>query len=257
MVGSNNVSTQAYGVVGGMDYHFSPDTIAGFALAGGGTNWGLANALGSGHSDAFQAGVYGVTRAGPAYFSGALAFTNYWMTTNRVAFGDSLTANFDAQSFGGRLEAGYRYAALPTLGVTPYAAVQVQEFLSPAYNETDQTGLGYGLSYGALNATDTRSELGARFDNPTLLGGMPLLFRARVAWAHDWVSNPAIGAVFETLPGGNFVVNGAAIPQNSALTSAGVELWLNANWTLLAKFDGEFAPGSQTYAGSGTLRYSW
>ena len=257
VVGSNNVSTQAYGVVGGMDYHFSPDTIAGFALAGGGTNWGLANTLGSGHSDAFQAGVYGVTRAGPAYFSGALAFTNYWMTTNRVAFGDSLTANFDAQSFGGRLEAGYRYAALPTLGVTPYAAVQVQEFLSPAYNETDQTGLGYGLSYGALNATDTRSELGARFDNPTLLGGMPLLFRARVAWAHDWVSNPAIGAVFETLPGGNFVVNGAAIPQNSALTSAGVELWLNANWTLLAKFDGEFAPGSQTYAGSGTLRYSW
>jgi len=28
-------------------------------------------------------------------------------------------------------------------------------------------------------------------------------------------------------------------------------------WTLLAKFEGEFAPGSQTYAGTGTLRYSW
>jgi len=26
------------------------------------------------------------------------------------------------------------------------------------------------------------------------------------------------------------------------------------NLTLLAKFDGEFAPGAQTYAGSGTLR---
>jgi len=26
---------------------------------------------------------------------------------------------------------------------------------------------------------------------------------------------------------------------------------------LLVKFDGEFAPGSQTYAGSGTLRYVW
>jgi len=28
-------------------------------------------------------------------------------------------------------------------------------------------------------------------------------------------------------------------------------------WTFLVKFDGEFAPGSQTYAGSGTLRYVW
>jgi hypothetical protein len=29
------------------------------------------------------------------------------------------------------------------------------------------------------------------------------------------------------------------------------------NWSLLAKFDGEFANGSQLYAGSGTLRYTW
>jgi hypothetical protein len=26
---------------------------------------------------------------------------------------------------------------------------------------------------------------------------------------------------------------------------------------MIAKFDGEFANGSQTYAGSGTLRYRW
>jgi hypothetical protein len=34
-------------------------------------------------------------------------------------------------------------------------------------------------------------------------------------------------------------------------------MFLSANWRLLAKFDGEFARGSQTYAGSGTVRYSW
>jgi hypothetical protein len=27
--------------------------------------------------------------------------------------------------------------------------------------------------------------------------------------------------------------------------------------SLIAKFDGEFASGSQTYAGTGTLRYTW
>jgi uncharacterized protein with beta-barrel porin domain len=62
---------------------------------------------------------------------------------------------------------------------------------------------------------------------------------------------------FESLPGTNFVVNGAPIPNDSALASAGAELYLTPRWTLLAKFDGEFAAGSQSYGGSGTLRYIW
>jgi outer membrane autotransporter protein len=179
------------------------------------------------------------------------------MTTNRSASGDVLQANFDAQSYGGRVEGGYRYAMLPTLGVTPYAALQAQDFHTPGYSETDVTGGGFGLSYANANATDVRTELGARFDDPTIIAGMPLILRGRVAWAHDFVSNPSLSAAFESLPGTNFVVNGAPIPQNSALASAGAELFLTPRWTLLVKFDGEFASGSQTYAGSGTLHYSW
>ena len=86
---------------------------------------------------------------------------------------------------------------------------------------------------------------------------MPLILRARVAWAHDWISNPALGAVFQALPGANFTVNGAAPPKDAALTSAQADLHLTANWQLSAKFDSEFAKGSQTYAGTGTLRYAW
>lgn len=256
-VGSSNVSAQTYGFASGMDYHFSPDTIFGFALGGGGTAWGLAGGQGTGRSDAFQTGVYGITRSGPAYIAASLAFANHWMTTNRSAIGDALTASFDAQSYGARLEGGYRFAALPAVGVTPYAALQAQDFHTPSYSETDLTGGGAGLSYAAMNATDVRTELGARLDNPEVVAGMPLLLRARVAWAHDFVNNPSLGAVFESLPGTNFIVNGAPLPQNSALTSAGAELFITPRLTLLAKFDGEFAPGSQTYTGSGTLRYSW
>jgi hypothetical protein len=32
---------------------------------------------------------------------------------------------------------------------------------------------------------------------------------------------------------------------------------INANWTAIAKFDGEFASTAQTYSGTGTLKYSW
>jgi outer membrane autotransporter protein len=257
-IGSNNLRASDYGFAGGMDYHFSPDAVAGFALAGGGTNWDLAQGLGSGRSDAFQAGVYGAARAGAAYVSGALAFANHAMKTNRIAFaGDQLNASFNAQSYGARIEAGYRYTALPTIGVTPYAALQAQSFHTPSYSETDLTGGGFALSYNAQSASDTRSELGSRFDDMTMLNGMPLSLRARVAWAHDWVTNPSLSAVFQALPGAGFIVNGATIPRNSALASAGAELHIAADWSLAAKFEGEFASGSQTYAGTGTLRHTW
>ena len=225
VVGSNNVTATDYGYAAGMTYHVTPATDYGFALGGGGTNWNLAQGLGGGRSDSFEAGLYGTTRWGPAYLSGALAFANHWFDTNRIALGDSLTAKFDGQSYGARAEAGYRYGLPFTggaiVGVTPYAALQAQAFHTPGYSETDLSGGGFGLTYNAVNSTDTRSELGARFDNLTVLDGMPLVLRGRLAWAHDWVSNPSLGAVFQALPGSNFTVNGAAPPANSALTTAG------------------------------------
>jgi uncharacterized protein with beta-barrel porin domain len=142
-------------------------------------------------------------------------------------------------------------------GVTPYAALQAQDFLTPCYSESDVSGGGFGLSCAAQKATDVRTELGARFDDPAVIARMPLLLRARLAWAHDFVGNPALSAAFESLPGTNFIVNGAPLPQNSALTSVGAELYLTPRLTLLVKFDGEFARDSQTYGGSGALCYSW
>jgi Autotransporter beta-domain len=257
VVGSTNITASTYGYAAGMDYHVSPNTIVGFALAGGGTNWGLANALGTGRSDALQAGAYGVTWYGPAYLAGSLAFGNYWFNTNRIALGDQLTASFDGQSYSARFEGGYRYAVLPTLGMTPYAAVELQDFHTPSYSETDVTGGGFGLAYNSLSATDVRTELGARFDAPTVAYGKPLVLYGRLAWAHDFVSDPSLNATFETLPGSGFTVFGAPIPHDSALTTAGAQLFLTSNWSLIGTFNGQFASGSQTYAGSGTLRYTW
>jgi hypothetical protein len=73
----------------------------------------------------------------------------------------------------------------------------------------------------------------------------------------DWISDPSLAALFQTLPGASFVVNGATPAKNSALTSAGAELRLANGVVLLAKFDGEFASHASTYAGTGTVRYTW
>jgi fibronectin-binding autotransporter adhesin len=255
--GTNTVTAQAFGFAGGLDYHVTPGSVIGFALAGSGSNWATAQNLGTGRSDSFQFGVYGTTRSGPLYLSASAGIANHWFTTDRTApLGDQLKAQFDGQSYGARLESGYRYG-VTGIGVTPYAALQSQLFHTPSYSETDLSGGGFGLSYAAMTATDTRSELGSRFDNLQVVGGMPLILRAKIAWAHDWVSNPSLSATFQALPGANFVVNGAAIPANSALTSAGAELRISPNWSLMASFDGEFAKTSQTYTGTGTIKYLW
>jgi outer membrane autotransporter protein len=105
---------------------------------------------------------------------------------------------------------------------------------------------------------DTRSDLGARFDKQFLIDrGAVLALRGRLAWAHDWVSDPTLAAVFQTLPGASFIVNGATPAKNSALASAGAELRLANGVALIGKFDGEFANHSSTYAGTGTVRVTW
>jgi outer membrane autotransporter protein len=258
VVGSHDLSAATAGGAAGLDYRLAPGTVVGFALAGAGTNWDLAQGLGGGKSDAFQAGIYGATQWGASYLAAALAFTDHWMSTDRFAFaGDHLTASFNAQSFGGRVEGGYRVATFYG-GLTPYAAIQAQSFHTPGYSENDLTAGGFALGYNSRNASDTRSELGARFDRLLLLTPeAALTMRARLAWAHDWISDPTLAALFQTLPGAGFVVNGATPAKNSALTSAGAELRLANGVALIGKFDGEFASRSSTYAGTGAVRYAW
>src|SRR6516165_8252532 len=119
VVGSHDLSARTAGGAAGLDYRLALGTVVGFALAGGGTDWSLAQGLGGGRSDAFQAGIYGTARSGPAYLAAALAYTNHWMSTDRFAFaGDHLSASFNAQSFGGRVEGGYRFATIYG-GLTP------------------------------------------------------------------------------------------------------------------------------------------
>ena len=70
-LGSNSTTSNIAGTAVGADYLISPNTIAGFALAGGGTNFSVANG-GSGRSDLFQMGAYIRHNREPAYISAAI-----------------------------------------------------------------------------------------------------------------------------------------------------------------------------------------
>jgi autotransporter-associated beta strand protein len=261
-LGSNTATSSVYGTAVGADYRISPFTVAGFALAGGGTNFSVAGS-GSGHSDLFQAGAFIRHTIGQAYITAALAYGWQDITTNRtvtVAGSDQLRAQFDANAFSGRLEGGYRFVApwVGGVGITPYAAAQFTTFDLPAYAEQAVVGSNaFALSYNAKDVTDTRSELGIRTDKSWAMTDGILTLRGRVAWAHDYDPDRSIAATFQTLPGASFVVNGAAQAADSALVTASVEKkWLNG-WSAAATFEGEFSDVTRSYAGKGVVRYLW
>ncbi|MBI5263193.1 MAG: autotransporter domain-containing protein [Bradyrhizobium sp.] len=261
-VGSNNVTSRIFGTAVGADYRFSPNTLAGFALAGGGTNFSV-NGLGSGRSELFQAGAYVRHNNGPAYISAALAYGWQDITTDRtvtIAGTDQLRARFNANAYSGRVEGGYRFIApaMNGIGISPYAAAQFATFDLPAYAEQVLAGTGaFALSYGAKSVTDTRSELGLRTDKSFAVRDGVLTLRSRLAWAHDFNPDRSIAATFQALPGASFVVNGAAQAADSALTTASAEMkWLNG-WMAAATFEGEFSNVTRSYAGKGVVRYAW
>ena len=257
-LGSNSADVRAFGVVGGVDYRISPATLAGFALAGGGTNFSVSG-FGSGRSDLFQAGAFVRHTIGAAYVTGALAYGGQEITTDRIvttAGFEHLRAQFNANAWSGRLEGGYRYLT-PWMGITPYAAGQFTTFSLPAYAEQVISGAGnFALNYTAKDVTDSRSELGVRTDKSFGVQNGILTLRGRLAWAHDFNPDRNVAAVFQTLPGASFVVNGAAEGHDSALTTASAEFkWLNG-WSAAATFEGEFSSVSNSYAGKDVVRYN-
>jgi autotransporter-associated beta strand protein len=259
-LGSNAVSSRVFGSAVGADYRFSPFTTAGFALAGGGTNYGLANGLGSGHSDLFQAGAFVRHTVGPAYILAAIAYGWQDVTTDRtvlLAGTDVLRAHFQSNTLSERIEGGYRFLT-PWMGITPYAAAQLTTINLPAYAEQVLAGTSaFALAYGARDVTFPRSELGLRADKSFAVQDAVLTLRGRAAWAHDYYVDRSIAATFQALPVSSFIVNGAAQAQDSALASASAELKWVSGWSVAGVFDGEFSNVTRSYSGKGVVRYAW
>lgn len=264
IAGLHDRSGRSYGFAAGIDYRLFPNTVVGFALGGGGTNYGLAAGLGGGRSDMFQAAVYASTRFDAAYVSVALAYAWHDVTTEQYlsnAGSDYLTANFKTNNVGGRIEAGYRFAVpsfymVPGFGITPYVAGQGQAYFTPAYQENASSQ--FARAYGAQTSTGYRSEAGVWFDTTRpFVDNTLLTLRSRVGYAHDEYSDPRLASSFVALPGSDFTVRGISLPRDLVLASAGAELRFPNGIAVGAQFDGEFSDRSTRYGGTGRVRYSW
>jgi uncharacterized protein with beta-barrel porin domain len=260
-IGTHDTTDQVYGALAGSDYAFTPQTRFGFAVGGGGTNFRLGGIQGSGSSDMIQAGAFGRHSIGAAYLLGAVAYGWQDVTADRaltIAGTDRLRSQFDTSAFSGRIEGGYGLDPSSPVVVTPYAAGQSTSLQLPAYSERVSSGSDtFAADYAARTTVASRTELGFKLDGTLPIESATLSLWTRAAWAHDFDTNRAVNASFETLPDTDFIVRGASAVSNPLLLSANAGLQWRNGLSLATTFDSELASGSRSYSGSGTVRYVW
>ena len=261
--GAASSTGSLYGVAAGADKRLTPDTLVGFALSGGGTSFGLGQARGSGTGDTFQAGLYGSTRLGDGYVSAALAYGwNSFSISRTVAaagLNETYASRVTAQTYGGRLEAGWRMG-IRAYGLTPYAALEAIGYQAPGYAETftaPTTGAA-ALAYAGKSSASIRSELGLRADARTdLAPGQTLITYGRLAWAYQARPDRSVDASFQGLANSGFTVFGARASTHTALASLGAELQIAAGTRLSSSLDAELGDHHRSIRANLGLRHSW
>lgn len=266
-LGAAGTASSLYGVAAGADRLISPGLLVGFALAGGGTSFGLG-ALGSGTGDFAQLGAYASMRLGTGYVSAALAYgwNRFDVTRNVAALGLSETYRSGpvGHTFGGRIETGRRFAAgnlgLGRLGLTPYAAAEVIAYVAQGYRENwtaPATGV-FALAYGGRTTATLRGEIGARADSLIAAGETgDLIAFSRIAYAVQSNTQRGAEALFQQVTGSGFTVFGARASTHTALATIGAEARFRQGTRVSLALDGELGDHHRSLRGSVGLRQSW
>jgi outer membrane autotransporter protein len=265
-VGSARLDYSFGGGASGFDAQLAPGLLVGASVAAAGSSFSLQGQPSSGTAHTIFFGLYGAWTTGPFYVDAAAGYGHGAFATTRTitvgATSELAQGNFDGDQYGGRVEAGWRFA-VQRYRLTPFAGVAVQALHQDGYAEsTTNTATNLpgtlGLSYAGQTTTSVRSFLGGETATTLQLDERTTLApRIRVAWAHEYDRTRQVNASFLSLPGAAFTVNGARPARDAAIVVAGVDLAIGRNVALFAEFDGDIAGSGNAYAGSGGIRVSW
>jgi outer membrane autotransporter protein len=263
-IGSASLSHKTGGLAGGLDYQFAPEISAGFAVGGSSSTFSVPGRITSGDLDGAHVGGYGVKTWGSFYAAGAVSFSSFSNSTNRIIAGvgptEVATGSFDSNLLSGRLEVGSKQA-LGSLAVTPFVAAQVSKLWQNGFSETNIPPAGAGVLGLTENSravsslpTFVGAQLEGRFYFP---GGMMVSPYARLSWVHEFKTTRNVTGSFIALPETLFTVDGPHAARNSGKAEAGFKFAVTQNVKAFASFDGEFSSRAPVYAGRGGVIVTW
>lgn len=255
--GSGAVTGGGGGVAAGAEIRLGAGLVAGFALAGAGTQASLTGGLGRAESSQLHGALYGRMEQGPWRLGAALAYGGADATTRRqVTYlgAGQLQGRYTSHGVGLRLEAGWAWTAPIGLTLTPGIAFQGGWFDTPGFTESASGPLAAAALGVSGRQSQSRLEIGLRVETPVTAR---LAAFGRIAWASYLERDAAITARVTGLPGPGFTVAGARPDAQSALLSAGLDWRMSAAWSLTGRLDAELSANTTLLGGTARLRYAF
>jgi autotransporter-associated beta strand protein len=197
---------------------------------------------------------------GSGYLSAALGFGWTGVKTDRtvtLSGIDVLQGKLDAETAGGRIEAGYGIALDGNLDLTPFAAFTGASFETPAYSETAIGGSNaFALAYTARSSLLANSELGARLGRNFDLGGNPARIELLAGWTHSYNDGALTTASFAALANSGFQSLGANQARDAGLLGITLEGRTVFGLTYGLQLDSRLGDGSSIVTGSGRIGWA-
>lgn len=255
-VGAHALTAQDYGYAVGFERHVSADTLFGFAISSGGTNFDLDDSLGSGHSAMLQAALYSKTVLDNAYVSGLVAYGLHDVNTDRtldIGGTAQYHAEFLGQDAAAAVEVGYDAGWF-----TPYVGARVQGYLTPGYSEDTVSGSSmFALDHSGSFALTAQTQVGVKLSATNDFDGGQFTVQGGIAWAHTFWGTNSSEASFQALPGSSFTVTGATPAADMLVLSAGLGAQFDGGVSLGGSIGANIAANARTYKASARLGYNF
>jgi uncharacterized protein YhjY with autotransporter beta-barrel domain len=251
------------GVMGGMDYLFTPDFRAGLALGYSRVTVDMREVSDTNKQDSFQTSVYASYVPGSKrwYIDGAISYSWNRYDTERHINVDSLYRVANASYYGaeisGYLEGGRRLS-LKGFEITPLVSVLAMKASTDGFTET-----GAGSANLTIDSNDTESlQAGVGLKVSRQFEAWPDFFltpEIGARWFHEFGDTRVIlNARFADAPSsGSYVITSDTMDRDSTLISLNLQAKRHDRLRFFLGYDLGLRKDQTSHGVTGGMRYNW
>jgi outer membrane autotransporter protein len=239
--GIDGYSASAGGFAAGYDILIDPDTRVGLAVSYGQTavDSDGANTGNKVDLDSYQGMVYGSYLGKGWYLNGTVGGGLHKYDSKRLValLGQTLSGDYDAWQFSGKVDGGYPIKLNPKATIIPMVSVAYSHLAQDGYTETG----GSAALTVADNDTDSfRTGAGAKaLFTLSDTSEMSTVLEGRAMWLHEF-GDTSQDTTANFAGGGTFTTNGVSIDRNSYNVGASLQFsGKSAQQTITLSYDAE------------------
>ncbi len=240
--GDGNAATldrSTAGFVAGVDGRIDDAWRIGFLTGYSRSSFDVDDRRSAADSDNYHLGLYSGTEWGALALRGGLAYTWHDLETSRTVaftgFADKLTASYDAGTFQGFGEVGYRIHT-GMVSLEPFANLAYVDLRTDAFTER---GGAAALASTSQSTDVTFSVIGLRAETELAFGATRATLRGKAGWQHAFGDTLPLST--HAFAGSNaFTIAGAPIAEDAVVLEGGLDLDIGHDAMLGVSYRGQF-----------------